>query len=343
MYLFIEKYGQIKKNIQFCNIYITFDSYYLLLTIIDVMISILIPTYQFNCLSLIDDLLTQCKQLKEKLAKEFFDFEIIVVDDNSSSAHQQLLSDFFSRNDNCRLILLTENIGSACVRNRLVQEASFPYIIFMDDDAKLASACYIETFWKHRHCAPVVCGSLQTPKECPNKGCELRYYYEQKAYKHHFKLVKKHPYASFTAFNVLVKKEVFSKVSFDLRCKLYGYEDTLFGLMLQQKKIPIVHIDNPLIHTGIDTNTVFLEKTKIALQSLSKLGEPLQSNVGASKTYMRIKQFKLLPILQLFSKIFSSLIIKQILSNKPYLFCFQLYKLFYYTKVMKDKKVINEK
>ena len=81
----------------------------------------------------------------------------------------------------------------------------------------------------------------------------------------------KHPHASFSTFNVLIERSVFSKIRFNEELKQYGYEDTLLGYQLKKAGINILHIDNGLIHEGLESNRDFLTKTKLGIENLSKL------------------------------------------------------------------------
>ena len=55
-------------------------------------------------------------------------------------------------------------------------------------------------------------------------------------------------------FNFMIEKLTFLQHQFDESITKYGHEDTLFGKALQADRIPIIHIDNPLLNKGLDTN-----------------------------------------------------------------------------------------
>ncbi len=91
----------------------------------------------------------------------------------------------------------------------------------------------------------------------------------------------KNPNEWFSTFNVLIEKTVFAKIRFNEELKQYGYEDTLMGYQLKKADIEVLHIDNGLIHEGLETNKEFLNKTKLGIENLSKLYE----NVTDKKTF----------------------------------------------------------
>ncbi len=94
----------------------------------------------------------------------------------------------------------------------------------------------------------------------------------------------KHPYSRFSTFNVLIDKTIFSKFRFYEELKQYGFEDTLFGYQLKKAGINMLHIDNGLVHEGLETNKEYLVKTKYSIENLSKLYD----NVTDKKTFSSI-------------------------------------------------------
>ena len=94
----------------------------------------------------------------------------------------------------------------------------------------------------------------------------------------------KNPHEWFSTFNVMIEKAVFSKIRFNEELKQYGYEDTLMGYQLKKAGINVLHIDNGLIHEGLETNKEFLNKTKLGVENLSRLYD----NVTDKRTFSRI-------------------------------------------------------
>jgi hypothetical protein len=76
----------------------------------------------------------------------------------------------------------------------------------------------------------------------------------------------KHPWASFTGFNFIIDKSIFMKIRFNEDLKQYGHEDTLLGYQLRIAGVEIIHIDNALIHDGVESNEVFIAKTKLGVE-----------------------------------------------------------------------------
>lgn len=96
----------------------------------------------------------------------------------------------------------------------------------------------------------------------------------------------RNPYASFSAFNFLIEKHTFNAISFDESLLEYGHEDTLFGLELKYRNIPLNHIDNPAFHMGIDSGVDFMHKSTAAVDGLANL-------IAAGKIDEDVRLFKI--------------------------------------------------
>ena len=292
------------------------------------MLSILIPTYNFDCLLLIRNLYAQCEVLRE--AKGEFDYEIIVVDDASpDKALVKRLRDGVEALgcERIRLVVLPVNVRQAAVRNVLMRKAVGEWLLFIDSDAEVVSDDFVSRYWQHRFEGDAVVGGIVHPRTV-RRGYELRIAYE-KSYekKRGLDWRKRHPYAIFTAFNLLIRREVMVRYGFDEHCREYGYEDFLLGVALERDRVRVAHIDNPLLHTGIDTSEVFLKKTEIGVRTLLSLPAELQRNVGLSRLAFRLKKCKVDGVVRCLLNVLRPVLRKQLLSARPSVFLLQLYKL----------------
>jgi hypothetical protein len=143
----------------------------------------------------------------------------------------------------------------------------------------------------------------------------------------------KHPNAGFSTFNVLIEKSVFSKIRFNEELKQYGHEDTLMGYQLKKAGIKIHHIDNGLIHDGLESNKEFLSKTKLGIENLSILYDKVTDKnafcetVDILKSYKRIRLFRLTRLLALIFIRYRERMEIKLDSNKVSLRLFGFYKI----------------
>ena len=138
--------------------------------------------------------------------------------------------------------------------------------------------------------------------------------------------------------NLLIEKEVFLSNPFDKSITNYGYEDLVFLSELKEKRVLVAHIDNPTFHLGLETSQEFLGKTKIALdnlKSIAKTNPRASSESKILKTYIVLKRLYLASLISFIFKKNKRNIERNLLSQKPSLLLFDLYKLGYYCTIKK--------
>ena len=292
------------------------------------MLSILIPTYNYDCTRLVSDLHQQADLLG-------IDYEIIVADDASPTYIYKEKNREMNALPHCRLIELGENIGRARIRNLLADEAQYEWLLFMDSDAEVIEPHFISNYLTHCKVGiDVICGGLCHAKTLPDPTVSLRYAYEKRADKRraaHYRA--KSPYEQFTPFNFLIRREAFMAIRFDENIKDYGHEDTLFGIELQRKRIPLLHIDNPLRHLGLEANETFLKKTQTALHNLALMETTLQGHSSLISAYHLLHCFHLTKAVACWYTRHEDKLTAHLNGMSPKLSLFFLYKLAYYCKV----------
>jgi len=235
-------------------------------------ISLLIPVLDYDIIALV-------RSMKNAMGKVPEFFEIVIGDDGSSSEyHEKYLS---LESENIKVISSPKNIGRAAIRNRLALEAEGDFLIFIDADVMLpgTAEAYILKWLPYMKNSRVICGGTLYHDSAPGDPDKLlRWKYgkwrEQKSAAER----NKHPHAGFSTFNVMIEKSVFSKIRFNEELKQYGHEDTLLGYQLKKAGIGILHIDNGLMHEGLESNRDFLNKTKLGIENLSKLYDKVTDN-----------------------------------------------------------------
>lgn len=292
-------------------------------------LSILIPTYNYNARALVEAL--------ELLAvTEDVEAEIIVGDDASTS-QTAWLEEVATHGSNVLVMRSSRNLGRSRNLNRLAERAGGEWLLIMDCDAKPEADFSLRAYLKAGEEAPVVCGGLRHPDVNPCPEATLRYAYERAADRHRNVAERsKHPYAQFTTFNLLVRRDVFLAIRFDEACTQYGYEDTLFGAELERRGIPLLHINNPLVHMGLEPNDIFLQKTETALRSLIALGKRMQGYSRLEKIARRLRHWHVDSLAVGAYKLFSQAMRRNLLGSHPSLTVFSLYKLGYFLTIPSD-------
>lgn len=292
------------------------------------MLSVLIPTRNYNCYQLVVDLHRQGEGLQVP-------YEILVADDDSD---ESMKADNRRINDlpNCRYIELNTNLGRAAIRNYLAMEARFDYLLFIDSDAQVCSDTFLTVYLESLSQAKVVCGGIIHANELPSSEVTLRYSYEKKADEERLACCRQiHPYDKFSTFNFCIEKTLFFTILFDESLTGYGFEDTLFGKELGDRNVTVLHIDNPLIHLGLESNPIYLAKVETSLKNLYDLRQKMLPYSRLLKAQERVKKLRLVWVINGGWKLFSSLLRKNLLGRHPNLLLFSLYKLGYYNSLKK--------
>lgn len=193
----------------------------------------------------------------------------------------------------------------------------------------------VERAVPRRSNAPVIVGGLYHAPACADPTRALRFRYEREADRSRGAAQRSlKPYMEFSTFNFMIRSDIFRALRFDEQCREYGYEDALFGLALQRRGIPILHIDNALLHTGLDTNAQFLGKTEAALRTLAALAPELRECSRAHRLFARLKRYALAPLLRAAFRLCGKPLRRHLeKSARPSLSLFALYKLLYYASL----------
>ncbi len=293
------------------------------------MISILIPTYNYNVYPLV-------KEIHKQFSKQGIDFEIRVYDDASTKEFDSLV--FLRELDKVIYKKMKKNMGRTKLRHLLAQEAKFSKLLFIDADMFPKDRFFAAKTLKilNRVKAEVYFGGISLPPSPPSPTKILRWKYGKEREALPLSERKKNPYKSIISSYLLIDKESFLKASDKLKdIKRYGL-DIYFSYLLKQQQAKVYHFDNPLMHLGLEDTPIFLEKTKKAVETLDFLIKKKYIPANYSKLGKiahKIESFKLCSVSAFLFKVFSNLCVKNLFSKKPSLFIFDLYKLCYFCKI----------
>ena len=298
------------------------------------MLSILIPIYNFNIVPLVQDLHQQCELCQVR-------FEILCFDDGSTQAFKAT-NKIVSQLKHVKYQELPQNLGRAKIRNVLAKAAQHPYLLFMDCDSKTVDNQYINNYLQHL--APTTLlygGRVYAPTSPTNSQQNLHYYFGKNREEILTEERKIKPYYSFMTNNFLMPKALFLDIQFEESIEGYGHEDTLFGIALKQRQIPILHLNNPLTHIGLEAAEVFLKKQKEAIKNLYVLQqqEPLLETKLLT-TFVACKKWKIASLVLMFLQLLQPFIEQQLKATKPNLFFLDLFKLHHLLNL--DKYGIND-
>lgn len=285
----------------------------------DDMLSILIPTYNYNVVPLVKELLKQCLECD-------IVFEILVYDDGSKSQVNSINNNINSI-QNCTFKELPNNIGRSAIRNLLGKNAAYERLIFLDADVIPLNKTFIKDYLSINK--PISVGGLIPTKKAPNKPKKLRWIY-----------TKKREQKTLCSSNFLIQKEILQNYPFDESIKKYGYEDVLFFSNLRRNDIQICFLKNPVVHYSDDDTQIFLNKTEDAMENLSNLAEQKKLTKEDSKIYkyyLKIEKLNLVRGVSIIFNAFKKPIVFNLNSNHPSLLLYDIYRIGYFCQ-LKTKK-----
>lgn len=335
-------------------------------------LSILIPLYNQVGVALamaLSKQVVQCAKEEEKKKNEgkgnaeatiSLGFEIIFADDGSADATARQRNDIIAQLPFCQYIERPKNAGRSAIRNFLAQTAHYSHLIFLDGDVAIKRPDFVRTYLAHRNDADVIIGTLHfsrmqmdcdTTEEIIGQTKEakeetkvssepmlyddnLKYRYEQQFLaKHPIKKRMEQPYASFRTTNFMVRRDLMLAYPFDETFHEYGYEDTLFGKQLKSHGATLIHLDNAATIADYEDNATFVAKTEESLRTLAAHAHQLQGYSTLLHTVNRLKGLHLLPLITLAFRLFKGLLHKNLCSNSPSVFLFNVYKLGYFVSL----------
>ena len=289
------------------------------------MVSVLIPTYHYSAFPLI-------KEIHKQLLKINTPFEIICIDDASKNSANSS-NDLINSLEYCDYIKLETNIGRSKIRNLLASKAKYDWLLFLDADVFPKDPHFINSYLKFiSEQKSVVCGGIRYHKEKPSNERLLRWVYGKKHEEASMANRKSRPYHHFFSANFFIHKQIFNKIKFNEEIRNYGHEDTLFSFGLRTENIELYHIDNPVYHLGIETNQVFLTKTKASVLNAYYLYQNKLIKKNDIKLVSAFLKLKSLYLSNIFGYIFNKthkMLESNLKSKSPSIWVFQSYKLGY--------------
>jgi len=287
-------------------------------------ISILIPVYNFNVNKLVEELYSQALKLE-------YNFEILLIDDKSEEAFVSINTDL-SNKEFVNILFLEENIGRSKIRNLLFEKAKYENCLVLDCDLEIIEKDFLKKYLHYLNNNVVVGGHIYTETQPIEDTKYFHWYYGSKVEAQALGKRLTNPYHSFMTSSFATTKSVFDKVKFDESITKYGHEDTIFGIELKKQNIEIIHIENKVLHCGLEDYDVFINKQEKAIENLAFL-------YSQSKYSKVLKELKLI---KFHNSIFNYLPINflyniaiKVLNKQQSLLLFKIWKIMFFNNYLK--------
>lgn len=290
------------------------------------MLSILIPTYNYNVEELVAELYAQANASN-------IDFEIIIGDDFSDQ-------NIYDRPNlkNSKLVKIYRNncsIGRTAMRELLSTKALYNWILYIDSDMIPSQNKYIQNYinaiLKNKDIKAFFGGYSYSNQHPDKDRLRFRYGVSRESKSADNREIK--PYRNIYSGNMLISRESFKLTNTSLENR-YGL-DLAFSSELESKNIPFKHLDNYTNHMGIDDNYSFLLKSKEASRTIRYLYDQNLISSKQSKlvwAYKLIEKLHLTKVVELKGRLFSPIISWVLINFKAPLIILDFYKLYHFCK-----------
>lgn len=221
-------------------------------------LSILSPVYRFDPSALVTALAKACQAAPDLAV------ELVLVDDGSGDPAllAKLEAAVMAFPAPASLVAFTANQGRSAARNRLTVEARAPWLLFLDCDMLPDSTDFLARW--HQLIAdtapPIAYGGFTTVQVPDEPRLALARALAER--------VDCLPAAERTArggvavatSNLLVRADILRAVPFDAGFQGWGWEDVDWALRAHAAGHPVLHVDIPATHLGLDEPGTVLRK-----------------------------------------------------------------------------------
>jgi glycosyltransferase involved in cell wall biosynthesis len=290
------------------------------------MLSVLIPVKDWNPLDLIESLAVQ-------LIRTGQPYEILVSDD-SNPLDSTRFSTLAEAHPGVVYYCRENPLGRSGNRNFLARCAKYPYLLFIDGDAGVDDDHFIQEYLDRIRPDTVLCGgTLYSPDKPDNPDCLLRWKYGRSREQLPASVRQERAWKSFSTFNFLIPAATFYNIGFDESIKGYGHEDTLFGIHLHQSGIKVIHLNNGLLHLGIEPSSDYLAKIRESGANLHQLylrkllAPTYIADISLLDSWVRLKKVGIDRLVAIWFRVRRKSIEKRLCGPNPSLLLLDLYKL----------------
>lgn len=263
--------------------------------------------------------------------------ELVVLDDGTGDAGltQALTTVVAAMALPVRLITLAANEGRSIGRNRLATAARGRTLLFLDSDMRPDTPDFLGR-WAAvvRDADPAVAFGGFSLKQAPSdrkfalhramatKGECLDHIERSKA-------PEKYVYTS----NLLVRRDVFDSEAFDPAFSGWGWEDVEWAMRVS-RRFPVIHIDNPATHMGLDTADDLARKYEQSAPNFARVATLHPDILSAYPSYKAARLLKRIPGLGLWRPLMKRAALSDLLPAKARSFSLRLYRTALYARVV---------
>lgn len=296
------------------------------------MISVLIPIYNVRVGHLVSLLSVQ-------LEASGIIYEIICRDDCSKPDIVEANSTVASF-PNTSYRISDQNNGIAMTRQKLCQEASYDWCLLIDADVELLDQSFVQNYIRATETdADFVFGGFAYSQTQPDPDRLLRWKYGRRYEAKVAAIRNANPYKITIAANVLFKRQAYLKLDLAAMGNRYAM-DYYFGGLLKANNSQVVHIDNNVMHLGLESNRNYVEKKERAVETLLMLHESQMIETHSNdllSTFIKIRKLRATGFFAWLYRVFKQPLRHNLAGNRPFVLNLQIYKILYMCHTSRQK------
>ena len=287
-------------------------------------LSILIPVFNWDVRPLVASLLAQVADWGGPV-------ELLLLDDGSQDKFR-VLHRTLAVLPGVQYRELPRNVGRAAIRNQLATAAQHEWLLLLDNDSLLPDASFLKRYAAARGQAPVLVGGTSYAPDTPTDAAlRLRWHYGRVREARPAAMRQVAPYGQLTINNALIRADTFRRFPLDERLTGYGHEDTKLGVELAAASVPVLHLDNSVLHDGLEAAAVFLAKSEQAVRNLAQVfrHDGLGTEARVLQAALRLRRLGLAPAARAALGALAPALRRQLLGPAPRLRALDALKLYW--------------
>jgi glycosyltransferase involved in cell wall biosynthesis len=285
-------------------------------------LSVLIPFLNDDPRRLIAALDKEAKALKRKV-------ELVLLDDGAGDDElaRKVGEAVQALKLPARLVQLPRNEGRSKGRNRLARHARAKRLLFLDSDMLPDAPDFLGRYLELIATSdpPVAFGGFSVDQAPYRTEHRLHRKMALRSDCAPAKVRSLTPEKFVFTSNLLISREVFEAESFDEGFKGWGWEDVEWGVRVSRNH-PILHIDNPATHLGLDPAPIIAMKYEQSAANFARLYRSHPDVVRTYPTYRVARLMKKAPLPALWRPTLKAIALAEGAPLALRAFCMRLYR-----------------
>jgi glycosyltransferase involved in cell wall biosynthesis len=254
--------------------------------------------------------------------------EVVLLDDGSDDElAQEIMASIQQRSLPTRLVQLFANEGRSKGRNRLARHSRGEHLLFLDSDMLPDAPDFLQRYLAlvHTREPAIAFGGFSLAQIDPRPEHRLHCKLAERSDCAPAHVRRRNPAKFVFTSNLLIRRDVFQSEAFDEGFVGWGWEDVEWGVRVSRRH-PIVHLDNPATHLGLDSAPILAMKYEQSAANFGRILEAHPDVIRRYPTYRLGRMLKLAPLLGRWRQLLKGVALAEPAPLALRAFCLRLYR-----------------